>query len=426
MEAPSVEAANRDQKDVSHTECGNCTSQGDEIHSVHFKGSWSSEQSSVVGELSSALATETSANKSNAIGASTISTKLLLGMYSTIIFWTGAWNILSLDPAAACQFQYKQQHAHWQRDLCYVLIGHALVIGSGTLYAQASILGTYLPEKVKPSTRLILQGLGVIGVPLLWVGMFKCLLHHTLLDSWSVVYDLDDDRVTKTSEYYWKDILLLIVGYLGLKCTGLFWSVAMVFPETWRESLHSSEETFRERCRTSIRALICLWSQSCVLVASASMCAQTKAWWWRLLLWSFGCALLLCTPALRHPALLQGYRPPDWLVAMAALFGALAHNCGCWAAIEFGEWLLATQHRLLLMVIDLFFIIFGLGGLQYCGILREGFCLSPIVGGRLRPTQSLCRAFARRHTELSASNARFNAGNVSDGALTTSTSVTWV
>merc|ERR1712224_1173183 len=130
---------------------------------------------------------------------SPISRELILGMYSTIVFWAGAWNFLSVDPIAFREFRYKQVNAHLERDLCYVLLGHALVIGSGTLYAQASILGTYLPEKVKPSTRLLLRGLGVMGTPLLWVGIFKCLFHHILFDSMSSVY-----VQSRTAGCYWK------------------------------------------------------------------------------------------------------------------------------------------------------------------------------------------------------------------------------
>lgn len=332
--------------------------------------------------------------------SSAISKELILAMYSTILFWAGAWNVLSLDPAAIQKFQYKQMNEHHARDVCYVFVGHVLVIVSGTLYSQASILGTYLPENVGSTPKLILQVLGGIGIPLLWVGMFKCLFHHTFLDTGNAWYTGE----ARSAGSYWKDFILFILGLLGLFCTGLFYSVAMVFPTDWREILNSSTDNSGQRLRTCLKALICLWSQGCLLVASVSICAQTRAWWWRIVLWGMGCCLLCVTPGLRHPAVLQSNRFPDWLVGLAALFGALFHNCGCWAVLEY--WSIYNQqkdnatYRLVQIIIDLSLIGFGVGGLHLCGNLREGFCLSPIVGGRLRPTQSLARTFARRHTQL--------------------------
>jgi hypothetical protein len=190
-----------------------------------------------------------------------INARAAIAMHSSIIFWVGAWNILSEPMWKARggsdldtnEEVYVMLNPSLQREILYLILGIFMMMITDTLYGNAGMPGTYFPETCHWDQHVVIFRVmfGLVGSVLTWTGLYN------ILDGYTV------------EETLWRDLAAAAIGFSGLAITDTFYDMAFVYPPgTNSDDIITSRSKIVAHIKATFRALCSIVFQNFVWLGS--------------------------------------------------------------------------------------------------------------------------------------------------------------
>jgi hypothetical protein len=183
-----------------------------------------------------------------------VNARAAIAMHSSILFWVGAWNLLS-EPMNDSNGNtiYLIIQPNLYREIIFFTIGVLLLIITDTLYGNAGMPGTFFPETCHWNKAMVIFRIvfGLIGSVFTWAALYNILDGYTLPASLA------------------KDLVAGLIGFIGLAITDTFYDMAFVYPPgTNSDDIITSKSSLKQHVKAASRALLSIIFQNFVWMGS--------------------------------------------------------------------------------------------------------------------------------------------------------------
>eukprot|EP00053_Salpingoeca_punica_P003996 m.46477 g.46477 ORF g.46477 m.46477 type:complete len:399 (-) comp12544_c0_seq1:321-1517(-) len=267
--------------------------------------------------------------------------RAFLALYGSIIFWIGAWDLITESRVLSARRSGELPRQHWEaiihgraREILCLVLGYLGVVLADTHYGNAGLSGTWWPISFyrirSPALRFVVKalrlGVAVGSMLALWIGVYNVI----------EAYVLDNTRL--------RNYIFLGVGFVLLCATSTLYHFSFVLPAGEDEDVPSSRSPPMVHLSMTLRASISIVAQNLVWVGAYDLLEEEAAGWHReLFYWALGLMLILMTSiTIEHSWIETEYKeaPPQHPSLMMlgrcilAAAGQVIHNTGFWTLLD--------------------------------------------------------------------------------------------
>eukprot|EP00051_Salpingoeca_urceolata_P005503 m.73812 g.73812 ORF g.73812 m.73812 type:complete len:379 (+) comp14387_c0_seq2:1441-2577(+) len=185
------------------------------------------------------------------------------GLLSTLLFWIGAWNLLSEGKVQRRNHtdEFGVLPHTWLRTSAYMTVGLVVLALCDALYANAGLSGNYFAAW--PLTQ---AGNRVVRVLAFFVQVTLALCASAVF--WVGAYDMVDYSEHQT---FLRDVVLVLGGFVVLFGTRTLFHMSYIYPDNDEDPCPTVESTLRVHAIGTVRAVASMVGQNMLWVGSYNM-----------------------------------------------------------------------------------------------------------------------------------------------------------